>query len=301
MGPIGNTGPQGPKGDTGAQGPQGNTGPSGPQGATGPQGPAGPVPEAPADANIYGRGNSTWTAAVRLAGDTMSGDLTITKSSPTLSLNKTVVTTTAAIAGGFNGKPRWLLNMPDNAGESGGDVGSNLSLYNCDDSGTPKVPVLYGDRVSGLLTVHGDPTLALGIATKQYIDNKSADVAMYLNGTAGVYITPQTMWNAAAAYNVGPSSSLAPNLAGAIDWFWAINSATSSLLNPTNALSGMKGIIYIQQDATGGRNITTWGSMWKFLGGQKPILTATPNAIDVLSYAVLNGGYIACSFQADVK
>src|SRR5262245_9082780 len=71
-------------------GPQGATGPkgaTGPQGATG-VGASGAVPEAPSDGTSYGRLNAAWVRVVNLAGDTMSGDLGVSKASPRISLAK---------------------------------------------------------------------------------------------------------------------------------------------------------------------------------------------------------------------
>jgi len=84
QGPEGPEGPEGPAGadstvpgPTGPQGPQGIQGIQGPQGDVGPQGPPGPVPEAPTDGKLYGRVSSTWVAGVKLAGDMMTGHLTL--------------------------------------------------------------------------------------------------------------------------------------------------------------------------------------------------------------------------------
>ena len=60
----GSQGPQGVQGPPGPPGPTGPTGAQGPAGSQGPQGtpgPPGPVPEAPTDAQLYGRKSSAWS------------------------------------------------------------------------------------------------------------------------------------------------------------------------------------------------------------------------------------------------
>jgi hypothetical protein len=70
-----------------------------------------------------------------------------------------------------NGKTRWLYGTGAGA-ESGGNVGSDFFLAAYNDAGTAIHTSLYFSRATGLGTVEGDPTAPLGIATKQYTDNK---------------------------------------------------------------------------------------------------------------------------------
>lgn len=49
------------------------------------------------------------------------------------------------------------------------------------------------------------------------------------------------------------------------------------------APDGYRFVIMLVQDATGGR-LVTWGSDYRFKGGQTPILSTSPNAVDVLEF-----------------
>lgn len=69
------------------------------------------------------------------------------------------------------GKYRWRAILGDNTAEGGSDSGSNFALFAYRDDGVTSSTVLSGNRASGLLTVKADPTAALGVATKQYVDN----------------------------------------------------------------------------------------------------------------------------------
>jgi hypothetical protein len=65
---------------------------------------------------------------VNVTGDFMTGDLVITKSSPTLVLNKTDVSA-SSIYGTKNDLARWRMDLGDNAPESGTSTGSNFALH----------------------------------------------------------------------------------------------------------------------------------------------------------------------------
>jgi hypothetical protein len=74
---------------------------------------------------------------------------------------------------------RWIIGANGNT-ESTGNLGSDFGLYRYADDGTYLNAPLMFYRSTGLGTVAGDPTAALGIATKQYVDTKVA------GATAGV-------------------------------------------------------------------------------------------------------------------
>src|SRR5262245_2647564 len=102
------------------------------------------------------------------AGDTMSGDLAISKATPAFVLNKPASGTAATIFGKTNNINRWHLSLGTAAAETGADAGSAFTLTPYTDAGVAlSPPAITGSRVDGLLTVRADPTAALGIATKQ--------------------------------------------------------------------------------------------------------------------------------------
>ena len=96
-----------------------------------------------------------------------------------------------------NGSTRWLYGTSAGA-ESGGDVGSDFFLSAYTDAGGGGRTALYFSRATGLGTVAGDPTTALGIATKQYVDGKVGGVG-YLPLTGGILTGPLSMGVAAPA------------------------------------------------------------------------------------------------------
>jgi len=208
-GATGNTGAQGPQGATGAQGPTGNTGAQGPPGTTGAQGPKGdtgatgapgttdwnaltnkpatfpptlPIPES-------GVTNLVTDLAARVmdTGDTMTGDLTISKATPGLILDKAAAGQANVIAGRKGGVARWDMQFGNTSAESGSNAGSDFALNAYSDAGAYIFSPLIGERKTGLMTVAGDPTVALGIVTKQYADSKISSIVQTLATSSGSY------------------------------------------------------------------------------------------------------------------
>jgi microcystin-dependent protein len=113
---------------------------------------------------------------VHKAGDSMENltvsELTIDKTSGQDSFLNLVGDGIRAVlgktAGGF---VRWRLQLGDSTAEGGANSGSLFGLFAHDDAGNQLHQVLKGSRADGLLEVKGSPTAALGVATKQYVDN----------------------------------------------------------------------------------------------------------------------------------
>ena len=68
---------------------------------------------------------------------------------------------------------------------------------------------------------------------------------------------------------------------------------------PTNLRAGTY-FLHVIQDGVGNRTITTWNSVFKWPGGQAPVLTTTANARDIFSF-VSDGINLYGSFLPDVK
>jgi Chaperone of endosialidase len=143
---------------------------------------------APGSSALYSRGDHVHpsdTSLVAKSGSTMTGDLIISKVTPAIQLNKT------AGGGGYNsiegytgGSLRWRMLIGSIAAESGSNAGSDFYLINHNDAGTEVgggYPLSF-NRATGLGVIKGDPTAALGIATKQYTDTKVAKAGDVMTG-----------------------------------------------------------------------------------------------------------------------
>jgi hypothetical protein len=109
-----------------------------------------------------------------------TGNYTMQKAGPVFTVDATSSTATMsfkATAGnartidGYTGSTkRWSLRLGDSGTESGSDAGATFKLIGYSDDGATSRVAVQGQRATGLLTVIGDPTAPLGIATKQYVD-----------------------------------------------------------------------------------------------------------------------------------
>src|SRR5262249_3452607 len=100
-------------------------------------------------------------------------------------------------------------------------------------------------------------------------------------------------------YVLTDAATVTPNLAFGINQSWTIGATGRTLANPanlTNDLIGNHVRIYIIQDSTGNRTITTWGSSYKFSGGSKPTLSTAANAVDEIDCFVRTITAVDCIF-----
>jgi hypothetical protein len=238
---------------------------------------------------------------VAKTGDTMTGDLIVAKATPTITMVKSAATQNAILQSYSVDQPRWAMAFANSVPETGGNTGSNFSVIAYSDAGAYLGPAFDIHRDDQLCYVKGDPTAPLGVATKQYVDGKvpvAATAAEYRSNSAPTkMLTSGAVWDAAAIVTLTDSATVTPDFGAGIDFNWTLGAAGRTLANPTNQKVGQKGIIYLSQDATGSRTITTWGSAWKFPGGIKPTLSTPGTSLDALSYVVVANNFIACSFM----
>jgi len=101
------------------------------------------------------------TSRVAKAGDTMTGNLTISSNLPTLLINKQITSgQTAGINGRVAGSDRWIVVLGDSASESGGNSGSNFTIQRCNDAGVVMDNPLSITRSNGIVAVNSLYSLA---------------------------------------------------------------------------------------------------------------------------------------------
>jgi hypothetical protein len=169
------------------------------RGAPGPVGPPGPgaVPSddvpfmdgvgAPGTDNTASRGDHVHpsdTSLLPLTGGTLTGPLHLqSDTDPTIYIKSTATWPglvfdsppgqVGYLFGARNSLGRWEVDLGEASAETGGNAGSDFQIYRYDDAGHPIDAPLYISRATGLATLKGDPTAALGVATKQYVDTKA--------------------------------------------------------------------------------------------------------------------------------
>src|SRR4029077_18476241 len=288
QGPVGPTGSQGPQGQQGVKGDTGDVGPIGPQGNVGPAGPQGPIGNTGSQGPQGAKGD---TGDVRPAGP--KGD----KGDPGATGPQGPIGNTG---------PQGPVGPVPEAPTDGG-------LYGRQSSGWTAVPAPPAPATVAPVM---DGTAAVGAATKYAREDHihptdtsraaasaipaAATAAEFIANTLGTgkMVTPGTAWAAAAAILVTAGTTFTPDLSAAIDFQMTLQSATCTLSNPTNPKVGQKGLLYLLQDATGGRVVSSWGTAYKFPGGTKPVLSTGANAVDVIAYTVLSSTQVLCTFSA---
>jgi len=93
---------------------------------------------------------------VKKIGDTMSGDLTISKGTPSIALDKAASGQTSQILGRMAGKLRWSVALGTSWVESSGNVGSDFAVGRFDDAGGYIDSPLTIRRSDGRATFTGD-------------------------------------------------------------------------------------------------------------------------------------------------
>jgi hypothetical protein len=126
-----------------------------------------------------------------------------------------------------------------------------------------------GGTLTGSLSLNGDATSAMNPITKQQFDASVTNKALLGVGTT---------LTATKSANYTPTMNTYNNYIITLT-----NSIT--LANPTGLVVGESGHIILIQDSTGSRTIT-WGSAYKFPGGNKAVLSTAANSVDTFRYFV---------------
>lgn len=100
------------------------------------------------------------------------------------------------------------------------------------------------------------------------------------------------------------SATVTPDFSQAVNFTWTLGATGRTLANPVNFTSSYIGVvfrIYLVEDATGSRTITTWGSAYKFSGGVKPTLSTGAGAVDRISCFARSTTALDCDFVANYQ
>jgi hypothetical protein len=316
-GAMGPPGVQGEPGESGAQGPLGPIGPVGPKGAKGDPG-NGYKATSTSSLTLANTGSISLVTQPGLAYSIGARVRLANAANPTAQYMEGVVTAydgtsgamtfTADLDFGSGTFASWNINVTGAPGVFEGGTLGTMSTQNA------SAVAITGGTITGMPV----PSVGSDVATKNYVDSglgapataiadgivtfakmavsAIATTAQFLANTAQKILTTDQVWAAAVPVVLADNAAVAPDFNQGIDFVWTLGAVGRTLSNPLNPKPGQKGIIYLVQDATGGRTITTYGVVYKFAGGTKPTLSTTANAVDVLSYAVKSVTEIECFF-----
>jgi hypothetical protein len=120
---------------------------------------------------------------VAKAGDTMTGDLHINKSAPSIFLDKTDAAG-VAIYGTVAGSMRWRMSLGNTTAESGSNAGCDFAILGYSDAGVSLgVPALLLRRDSGNAQFLGSVTVGIGGSTGTYYFGNTSTKYLNYDGT----------------------------------------------------------------------------------------------------------------------
>lgn len=147
-------------------------------------------------------------------------------------------------------KNRWLIGK-SNTAEGGASAGSDLNIARYDDAGTYLGTPVSISRATGLVSVAGDPTALLGVATKQYVDNRYSKVGSAQAGD----------WNLITSPGLHPYLMVGsdPNGPGTADYFYVMVYAYGATGNVTQvAYPYNSAKIWVRY-----RYSSSWSAWWR--------------------------------------
>lgn len=124
------------------------------------------VPASGGGTTNYLRADGTWASPpggglgytpVNQAGDSMTGDLTISKSAPVLSLAKTASGQRASVYGFTGANVRWVMSLGNDVAESGANAGSNFDIRRYTDGGVFAAVAFSIARSTGVASFEATP------------------------------------------------------------------------------------------------------------------------------------------------
>ncbi|HXC39067.1 MAG TPA: hypothetical protein VN667_08970 [Burkholderiales bacterium] len=157
-------------------------------------------------------------------------------------------------------------------------------------AGANQVRAYIGNGLYTLNATSGDMGADTINASAYYDDGvliptTAATAAQYRANTAGLMLTTDKVWSAAAEVTLTDAATIA------VDFSTFINAVVTlggnrALGNPTNEKVGQTGRIRIVQDGTGSRTLS-YGTDWEFAGGVAPVLSTAAGAQDLLYYDII--------------
>ena len=119
----------------------------------------------------------------------------------------------------------------------------------------------------------GTPNLNVGITTVTQlgINTTTIPTKLYVQGNAASNIVTLT-----DGATITPDFTLGNN-------FQVTIAASRTIANPTGVTTGQSGVIFIQENGTGGYTVG-WGTSWDFASSTAPTLITTASALNALPY-----------------
>jgi hypothetical protein len=212
--------------------------------------------------SVSGGNSITSDLYVAKTGDTMTGPLTLQSADPYIVMNKTAGAHANIIQGSAAGFPRWAMLFGNYTLESGSNVGSDWALYRYNDAGAFIDIPIYVERANGYVTIPNGLTVSGNLITEGQA--YSPLTTLTVAATLGV-------WNT----SLGQKAKVTLNQAG------------HTMAAPTNFIEGGTYFLWLIQDGTGGRTITTWNAAFDFGAAGAPTLSTAASKADLMTFEAI--------------
>lgn len=202
-------------------------------------------------------------------------------------------------AGSVGGLTANQVPIASGASAIGSSVGLTSGQLLIGGAGAPTAQTVTGDVT---ITAAGVTAIGAGKVTFAMMASAAlATAAQWLANTANLILTTDKVWSSAALVTLTDAATVTPDMSTFINATWTLGAVGRTLANPTNPKVGQTGVIYLVQDGTGSRTITSWGTNYKFSGGTKPTLSTAASTVDVLAYHVKSSTEIECFFTGGMS
>jgi len=162
--------------------------------------------------------------------------------------------------------------------------------------GSATTPAVQGtDTNTGIFFPAADTYAVATGGSERYRVDSSGNINI---GTSGVSAKLYVNGNAASSVSTLTYASTTTIDMSTANNFSITLTGTVTFANPTNAVAGQTGSIFIIQDGTGSRT-ASWGTNWDWASGTAPTLTTTASAVDRVDYIVRTSSSIQAVFTGN--
>lgn len=191
----------------------------------------------------------------------------------------------------------WLLlvDLANVAASTPGPANTDWQLIDYV-AGARKVTAGAGLTGGGDLSADRTINVGAGSGIVANANDVAVDVATGTNIRAGdtnKIVDAASIYAANAPVTLTDAATITPDFRAGRNFMVTI-AGNRTFANPTNQVAGQSGVIFVKQDATGGRT-PTFGAHYTFIGGT-PYFGGTAGATDVIWYFVQASGTIICTF-----
>jgi hypothetical protein len=172
-----------------------------------------------------------------LTGGTLSGDLGISRATPQLILNKSASGQASYVYGTMANLRRWTVAFGDTTGETGGNAGSNFSIYRYTDAGNQLDVPLWISRSTGQVNITGVLSVGSGLSISGGTTMTGGLTVGGATTMTGILTVPAIIYSGSPAHNFAFSWDGANTTV----WVDGVNTGIIGRITSVSAGNGLAG------------------------------------------------------------